>query len=164
MTCTQLREDLSAYFDAELAEVKRVQVAAHLSECPTCKDALDGMSRLSQLLHLGRQCDLPDSLWQRIEAAASHGTRPRVMLRLPPWFVHGTSIAAGFLFYLGGYALFALSHHAGDEQQAGEPTYVTQALAETAVTLAERGLSQERLAWLEQRPEAYLLEQLMEER
>ena len=164
MRCTELRDDLSAYFDGELAEVERDRVAAHLAECPTCRDTLDGMSRLSQLLHGGRQSDLPKGLWRRIEAVATQGTRPRITSRLRPWFVRAASIAAGFVLYLGGYALFVLSHDGADKQQTGEPTYVAQLLAETAVTLAERGLSQERLAWLDQRPEAYVLEQVLEGR
>lgn len=164
MICVELRDNLSVYFDGELAEMERGRVAAHLAECPTCRDALDGMSRLSQLLHVGRRSDLPKSLWQRIEAVATQGTRPRVTFLSRLWFVRAASIAAGFVLYLGGYALFILSHDGPDEQQTGEPTYVTQVLAEAALTLADQGLSQERLAWLDQRPESYILEQLLEER
>lgn len=68
-------EWLSAYYDGELPEDRRVQVEQHMGQCPTCRAQLDELRKLSQLL---QEAPVPDRVIsdQRFQA--------QVKLRLPP--------------------------------------------------------------------------------
>ena len=46
-----IAEWLNAYLDGELRGARLQQVEAHLSECPDCQAELEGLDRLSVLLH-----------------------------------------------------------------------------------------------------------------
>jgi len=50
MTCEKVRDLLSAYLDEELPESTARQVAAHLAECPACREELAGLRLTSHML------------------------------------------------------------------------------------------------------------------
>lgn len=68
-------EWLSAYYDGELPEDRRVQVEEHIGLCPTCRAELEELRKLSHLL---QEAPAPERVIsdQRFQA--------QVKLRLPP--------------------------------------------------------------------------------
>lgn len=71
MTCEEIREELVAYHDGELAEQDRKPVLAHLSTCPACTQEAASLARVGQLFSsLERVTPSPDfatNFWQRLE-------------------------------------------------------------------------------------------------
>lgn len=67
MTCTDVREHLSAYYDEELAEPLYVKVAAHVEGCAECRAELDGFQQLSELSARVQMPTAPAGMWERLE-------------------------------------------------------------------------------------------------
>lgn len=162
MTCSEIREYLSAYLDEELADSLRHQVAAHLPQCPVCQAYRDDLLRTQELLRPARNSYLPEGLWERIEAAAMDLKAKKALHR---WnLARAASIAAGFVLYLSGYAGLSLWQKTSLGQRPTETSAVSEVLVEAAGSLAGQDLADQRLAWLEERPENRVLEALLEER
>ncbi len=81
--CDRVHEELKAYQDRELGPLARTTVALHLRGCPTCREEIQTMSRLSALLRSQPADTLPTALRDRIVEAMPTGlpdappTRPR---------------------------------------------------------------------------------------
>jgi hypothetical protein len=69
MTCEFDDDLLSGYLDDELDDELRVAVRDHVDRCDECLRRLREMASLSDRLAASRQVDLPERLWNRIEAA-----------------------------------------------------------------------------------------------
>lgn len=71
MTCEEIREELVAYQDGELAEHDRKQVAMHLSTCATCTHEALSLARVEQIFsRIERVTPSPDfaaNFWRRLE-------------------------------------------------------------------------------------------------
>ncbi|MSQ47036.1 MAG: hypothetical protein EXR78_01405 [Deltaproteobacteria bacterium] len=86
MTCEEIREELVAYHDGELAEQDRHQVVAHLSTCPACTQEAASLARIGQMFSsLERGTPSPDfaaNFWRRLE----QGRHPQPESRPENWF------------------------------------------------------------------------------
>lgn len=71
MTCEEIREELVAYQDGELAERDRKQVAAHLNTCSACTQEAVSLARVGQMFSgLEQVTPAPDfaaNFWRRLE-------------------------------------------------------------------------------------------------
>jgi anti-sigma factor RsiW len=52
MRCDEVREDLVAYLDGELAPEERERVDSHLAQCPDCRRERDGLGSTGDLLEM----------------------------------------------------------------------------------------------------------------
>jgi len=67
MTCSEVQEKLSAYYDGELAEPLRSEVAGHLAKCAECRAELEGFRQLSSLSAQLRLPQAPSGMWEELE-------------------------------------------------------------------------------------------------
>ena len=86
MTCEEIREELVAYQDGELAEQDRKQVAAHLSTCSACTQEAASLARVGQMFSSLEQVmpspDFATNFWQRLE----HERQPQPESRFAQWW------------------------------------------------------------------------------
>jgi hypothetical protein len=86
MICEEIREELVAYQDGELAEQDRKHVAIHLSTCPACTQEAASLARIGQMFgNLERVTPSPDfaaNFWQRLE----HERQPQPENRFAQWW------------------------------------------------------------------------------
>lgn len=68
MNCIETQDLLSAFYDDELPNETRSEVAPHFAHCIKCKSQLDQFRRLSSLIIGLEQPKTPASVWSRIEA------------------------------------------------------------------------------------------------
>lgn len=50
-TCDRVREELSAFYDAELPIADRIAISDHLDRCPSCRVEAEDLDAISQALH-----------------------------------------------------------------------------------------------------------------
>lgn len=67
MTCSEVQEKLSAYYDGELAEPLRSEVAEHLAGCADCRAELVGFRQLSALSAQLRSPQAPSGMWEELQ-------------------------------------------------------------------------------------------------
>lgn len=86
MICEEIREELVAYQDGELAEQDRKHVTIHLSTCPACTQEAASLARIGQMfVSLERVTPSPDfaaNFWQRLE----HERQPQPENRFAQWW------------------------------------------------------------------------------
>lgn len=86
MICEEIREELVAYQDGELAEQDRKHVTIHLSTCPACTQEAASLARIGQMfVNLERVTPSPDfaaNFWQRLE----HERQPQPENRFAQWW------------------------------------------------------------------------------
>jgi hypothetical protein len=86
MICEEIREELVAYQDGELAEQDRNHVAIHLSTCPACTQEAASLARIGQMFgSLERVTPSPDfaaNFWRRLE----HERQPQRESRFAQWW------------------------------------------------------------------------------
>lgn len=86
MICEEIREELVAYQDGELAEQDRKHVTIHLSTCPACTQEAASLARIRQMFgSLERVTPSPDfaaNFWQRLE----HERQPQPENRFAQWW------------------------------------------------------------------------------
>jgi len=86
MICEEIREELVAYQDGELAEQDRKHVTIHLSTCPACTQEAASLARIGQMFgNLERVTPSPDfaaNFWQRLE----HERQPQPENRFAQWW------------------------------------------------------------------------------
>ncbi|MCA9150394.1 MAG: zf-HC2 domain-containing protein [Planctomycetales bacterium] len=66
MNCSDVRDQLSAYYDHELSADAQATMARHLSECEACAAELMAFSRVSREVRRMPQPTVPDTVWGRI--------------------------------------------------------------------------------------------------
>ncbi len=70
MNCTEFLDFVNSYIDDELEEQLRVEVEAHLTNCPDCNcEAADWQTCLGWLRKSFPQQSPPVKLWEKIQAA-----------------------------------------------------------------------------------------------
>jgi len=80
MDCVKCKSLLNAYLDEELEESEILEVRAHVNSCPSCKDELDRLLRMRELLSNLRDMEVPpgekeafiDALRSKLEAEGAH--------------------------------------------------------------------------------------------
>src|SRR5882762_7661307 len=91
---------LHAYLDGELTPVERVQLEAHIAECPACRTRLEEeralVARAGQLLGLAQPVERPAPPMHQLR-------RPRLAwrLRVPLAWAASVALAVGLGYYLG---------------------------------------------------------------
>lgn len=75
MTCSGVRDQLSAYYDGELAEPLQAAVAEHLEQCAQCRAEFNGFRRLSELTAQLRTPQPPAEMWQQLERQLDTGAK-----------------------------------------------------------------------------------------
>lgn len=118
MNCTEVKELLSDYYDAELSSDDRERVAAHLSNCPECSDELARFGELSGMVQRV-PVPVPSQLeWQHFETQLSAQATVKVAdrstkIKRPPrrsWFSYrglrpAIAVAALLLVAVGWFAI-----------------------------------------------------------
>ena len=126
-------DDLKAYVDGELGTVRRMQVARHLTACPSCREKEQEMKRITQQLNqVGGASsgtispDLRANLLAHApEGRASDGPVHRPLWRRSPGLVFGGGGVA-FAASLAAFAtLYSTANHAPE-------TATTEAVAVAA--------------------------------
>lgn len=105
---------LSAWRDDALRDSERARLAAHVADCPACRERLAELGAIAAALRSERPPEPDGRLWQAIAAAAASaparqrrlGARPLPLGRLP-WSGLG-AVAAVLLLVLGFAQLFAM--------------------------------------------------------
>ncbi|GEM_PF-3112140 len=77
MNHTEIRRNLSAYLDNELDQEERSLVEAHLAECPSCRRALQELTRTIEALRSLPQEEPPPWLTARIMARVRSEAKPK---------------------------------------------------------------------------------------
>jgi anti-sigma factor RsiW len=79
LTCDDLHTQIHYYIDHELDEAERVELEAHLFDCPSCRAKVEAFSSLKQSIKTHASCQAPDALRSNIMAAlaaADHAAPP----------------------------------------------------------------------------------------
>jgi hypothetical protein len=105
---------LSAYLDRELALRDSGRVESHLSDCPQCREQLDGLRRVvAELQRTGPMRTLPELVDRRLRSRLAAQSRPRTLLervesRMRRFAPQGTSIPMVFALVMGLVAVVYL--------------------------------------------------------
>src|SRR5436190_2087221 len=101
--CIDIREDLKAYLDGELANGRRSAVRAHVDGCRQCARELSEIERYSTTLRALDHAEPRPELRRRILASLPHDPAPvrkRSTWLFPAWGAAAAAAAiAGFIFY-----------------------------------------------------------------
>jgi len=68
MNCDNIRDQLSAFFDGELAGDSREQVFQHLQDCESCREVLESYRSLRQAVAEFGTSSPPESVWAAIRS------------------------------------------------------------------------------------------------
>lgn len=90
------QEQLTSYVDGALSQTEAAEVAAHLAECPTCRDTVADLMGVRSLLHRVSVPSPHPSLLPRTLARLG-GARRRPVPLLRRFAVAGAVLAAGLL-------------------------------------------------------------------
>lgn len=120
MNCSEVQELLSAYYDEELVDERRNQVAAHVATCDVCARTLAEFKSYSDGFAGLTQPEVPAAIWdgiarQMVEPARDIGSQGGKSLWRNPTVL---SLAASVLlllgvgFWVGGHSDHSDRHHA----------------------------------------------------
>lgn len=93
MECRKVQEALSPFFDRELPDDERVEVAKHLKECPECMAEYTRMAKVWEALGLAEDVDVPEDFRARTVASVRGASTSRIR-RLS---LQAGAIAAAFI-------------------------------------------------------------------
>jgi len=82
VNCSEVRENLSSYFDGELTDEMRMSVAAHLDDCLVCDEELAVFGKLSEMSAGLKNPPTPAHQWNSLEA--KFDKKEEVPLRVSP--------------------------------------------------------------------------------
>lgn len=100
MRCKRAKRYLSCYLSNELSSSRKKRIAAHLEECPACREELAGLRRTSDLVRsLDRVGPPPDLLTPLMEELARG--RRFSLPRLPMRSLVPATLLLLFLFFVG---------------------------------------------------------------
>jgi hypothetical protein len=113
MTCETIRTELVAYHDGELPEQDRVQIAAHLSTCPTCSQEVRQLARLDKMLSalepIPLSPEFASTFWRRLEQEKPEPEESRFVRWwrewLSGWQMMPAAVGAASVLILFGYIL-----------------------------------------------------------
>ncbi len=72
MKCEQVREQLSAYLDSELAREEREEIAVHLATCRECSEEAIELCRFDALIARLPRISPDDTLREKIFSSAEY--------------------------------------------------------------------------------------------
>ena len=129
MTCFQIQELLSAYYDGELSSDIRADVAAHVHGCAECSGRVTAFAQLSAAARDLPPPSPPPEIWNRLEREldAGSGARPAASQRM--WALSSrrfVAIAASLLVAVGAgwFALTWHQHHQHSQMAANLGRYL----------------------------------------
>src|SRR5438067_4937361 len=93
MSCDRV-EQVHSYHDAELPLSQRGAFEAHLNECAECRELLNDLRRVSDLLAAAPLAELPPAAMTRFGQTWFAAAQDRGVMRIAGWL---TSAAAGIL-------------------------------------------------------------------
>lgn len=73
MNCHEVKDQLSAFFDAELPEPQAAEVRQHLASCADCAQRRDAFAGLSGMVQSLPQPPLPTDDWQMLQGQLTAG-------------------------------------------------------------------------------------------
>ncbi len=97
MTCEEIREDLSAYFDDELDADGRARVEEHLRECGACRKDLERLRALVELVAAVPAEEPPEGLRERISERVKREGRLWRLIPRVPWWLTSSAVAAALV-------------------------------------------------------------------
>ena len=115
MRCDEVRPQLDAYVDGELAETERVQLREHLVGCPECGPETAALERLREGIRRSAPIyRAPEALRSRIRFALRAEVAPsaRAARPAPGWLAYAASILLAVAVGSGGTLLIT-----GERQQ-----------------------------------------------
>jgi hypothetical protein len=98
--------NLSAYLHGELSADAAVTVQTHLSDCSSCRNAMEEVRFGEQLVSALQQVEAPESIWNEIHSASKMQDATKQRLHWPNRMI-AAGIAVAFVLALG---LFLHSH------------------------------------------------------
>lgn len=107
MKCEQIQELLSPYLDNMTSEKENNLIEAHLQECSVCREELDRLKFMCNLLHTLENPEIPDGFAEELhmrllqEKVVAFPGKEKRNSKKPGWLV---SSAAGIALALGIYA------------------------------------------------------------
>jgi hypothetical protein len=140
-----MNKKLGAYLDGELSRRDKIELETHLETCPGCKEELEELRRLSNMLHTTPEPGFTPALdfraqlmlqLPRREEALHAGSNSQVL----PWMAP-TLVLAGWIFIqvtLGLSTLLLLANQAGFLDGAG--AWVNSSPQQTLWFMAVRSL------------------------
>ena len=93
MSCDRI-EQVHAFYDGEMPPALREQFEAHLNQCAECRDLLNDLRRVSDLLAAAPLADLPPASMTRFQQTWFAAAQDRGVMRIASWL---TSAAAAIL-------------------------------------------------------------------
>ncbi|MCL4206924.1 MAG: zf-HC2 domain-containing protein [Pirellulaceae bacterium] len=121
MNCSEVQENLSAYYDGELSPTARRKVDDHLALCKSCCDELRCFVSLSGLAKQDIGPAVPDDLWRRIERGLeepSNGVSRPSETRPGRRYAGLLGLAAGLLITVTGTVLWYRAAGSGTDRHA----------------------------------------------
>lgn len=117
MNCHEVKDQLSAFFDAELAEAEAAEIRQHLSSCAECSRQQKAFVGLSGMVQSLPQPPLPTNGWQEMQDQLSNAdvtepaadsspvrsaeTQARISSRFRRAMLVAATVAAVVLIWLG---------------------------------------------------------------
>ena len=80
MNCFACERHLSAYIDDELSLERRLEIEAHLGDCPRCRADFEAHQAVWEAAHQVRGEHAPETLWEGIAARLEQSGRVGVKL------------------------------------------------------------------------------------
>jgi anti-sigma factor (TIGR02949 family) len=116
-SCTEVREDLSAYYDGEMPAADRERIDAHLRDCADCLRELDALKRVNEVYQQLAPVGAPDGFEEGVRAEAQRGpsTVESPGRPIPRWAGPIVAAAAAALVVIAGVVFLEL-------QQGGAPS------------------------------------------
>lgn len=110
MTCGEVREELSALLDGELAPELRNAVEAHIAACSDCLRELDALKRIDGLYRELPRQSAPPGFEESVRTTIHSIARPVLSLRVSRRIVPLVAVAAMLLVVLGMGVLLSPQH------------------------------------------------------
>ena len=107
MTCGEIREQLSAFLDGELADGERQAVAAHLEGCEACRREHAALARTVELVRglpaVAPPADLAGRVAERVAEPPAERTPPFVLRRAILWPAVAATVALALTIFYQKY-------------------------------------------------------------
>lgn len=120
MTCDQLRTQLTAYLDGELADERGSAVRGHLRGCEACRQVATDEAALRDGLRALPPLDPPASLWAGVQARlaaeeVADAERPAWRRALARWMPKAPQLALGSALVAAAVVLLVIRAQRADE-------------------------------------------------
>lgn len=100
MVCENMRQLCHLYLDDRLEGQQKQELEDHLIACPECREYLEQMSRLRELVHKTRERTCPEVDWNAVEKQAAAARKQRRTRRYRKVAYGATAAAAAVILCL----------------------------------------------------------------